>query len=96
MFNIEEKRPRTIIHGALPACHSDKGRTQCRRRPALCGVWGRVVFKPQTAGEGKELPEPNGIMESRVCVTLRWLQLSKIYRALGSTDHEKWKGWWWW
>ena len=25
-----------------------KGRTQCRRLPALCGVWGRVVFKPQT------------------------------------------------
>jgi len=24
-----------------------KGRTQCRRLPALCGVWGRVVFKPQ-------------------------------------------------
>ena len=22
-------------------------RTQCRRLPALCGVWGRVVFKPQ-------------------------------------------------
>jgi len=25
-----------------------KGRTQCRRLPALCGIWGRVVFKPQT------------------------------------------------
>jgi len=24
-----------------------KGRTQCRRLPALCGVWGRVVFKSQ-------------------------------------------------
>jgi len=24
-----------------------KGRTQCRRLPALCGVWGRIVFKPQ-------------------------------------------------
>jgi len=24
-----------------------KGRTQCRRLPALCGVLGRVVFKPQ-------------------------------------------------
>ena len=24
-----------------------KGRTQCRRLPALRGVWGRVVFKPQ-------------------------------------------------
>ena len=24
-----------------------QGRTQCRRLPALCGVWGRVVFKPQ-------------------------------------------------
>jgi len=23
MCNIEEKIPRTIIHGALPACHSD-------------------------------------------------------------------------
>ena len=26
---------------------STKGRTQCRRLPALCEVWGRVVFKPQ-------------------------------------------------
>ena len=25
----------------------NKGRTQCRRLPALCGVWGRVIFKPQ-------------------------------------------------
>ncbi|KAG2632310.1 hypothetical protein PVAP13_2NG073600 [Panicum virgatum] len=25
----------------------EKGRTQCRRLPAMCGVWGRVVFKPQ-------------------------------------------------
>ena len=25
----------------------EKGRTQCRRLPAPCGVWGRVVFKPQ-------------------------------------------------
>jgi len=23
MCNIEEKRPGTILHGALPACHSD-------------------------------------------------------------------------
>jgi len=23
MCNIEEKRPGTIFHGALPACHSD-------------------------------------------------------------------------
>ena len=79
MCNIEEKRPGTIIHGALPACHSD-ARQNLRVAKQL--------------GEGKELPEPNGIMESRVCVTLRWLQLSKIYRALGSTDHEKWKGRW--
>ena len=26
---------------------TQKGRTQCRRLLALCGVWGRVVFKPQ-------------------------------------------------
>ena len=25
--------------------YNKKGRTQCRRLPALCGVWGRVVFK---------------------------------------------------
>ena len=24
-----------------------KGRTQCRRLPALCGVWGRVVLSPK-------------------------------------------------
>jgi len=23
IYNIEEKRPGTILHGALPACHSD-------------------------------------------------------------------------
>jgi len=27
--------------------YEKKGRTQCHRLPALCGVWGRVVFKPQ-------------------------------------------------
>ena len=80
MCNIEEKRPGTILHGALSVCHSDAKQNL------------RVA---KIAGEGKELPEPNGITESRVCVTLRWLRLSKIYRALGSTDHEKWKGWWW-
>ena len=26
------------------ATSKKKGRTQCRRLPALCGVWGRVVF----------------------------------------------------
>ena len=27
--------------------YEKKGRTQCHRLPALCGVWRRVVFKPQ-------------------------------------------------
>jgi len=39
-------------HNTLQTFHNTadpkkKGRTQCRSLPALCGVWGRVVFKPQ-------------------------------------------------
>ena len=33
----------------------------------------------ETSREGEELSEPNGIMESRVCATLRWLRSGKIY-----------------
>jgi len=31
----------------FPSFAYRRRRTQCRRLPVLCGVWGRVVFKPQ-------------------------------------------------
>ena len=39
--------PNVILKKEIWFADKKKGRTQCRRLPALCGVWGRVVFKPQ-------------------------------------------------
>ena len=47
--HIQQNRHAKIafLQGLERSIISKKGRTQCRRLPALCGVGGRVVFKPQ-------------------------------------------------
>ena len=68
-----------------------KGRTQCRRLLALCGVWGRVVFKPHALptqmcrGWGSN-PGPSGYSQSQKNTSTQTLDISGTLQH-GNSPH---------
>ena len=80
----EETRASSTLRGRRRRTHMDG--VSAARCSSCMPQWckAREWFKSsETAREGEELPEPNVIMELKVCAMLQWLRSGKIYRALG-------------